>query len=155
MTRYRRSSTTSDVERTRNASAMLEDRVADLERAAGIHPRWVDLTYTSPWTDYGSGFQTGQVRRSGDIVSLRGLIKASSDPGDIPTMFVLDEGYRPPARILKAVACAASPAPGIGQVMARCDIYDDGTVSVFQPDTGSLWYGYVSLDTIPPFSVSS
>lgn len=53
---------------------------------------WTGLSFDSGWGDYG-GFQTGQYKKVGDLVFLRGLVARSSGVGT--TIATLPSGYRP------------------------------------------------------------
>jgi hypothetical protein len=132
--------------------------------AHGFHypEAWQGVTFTNSWTDYGSGFQTCQFRRFGDMVQLRGLIKS----GTIATSaFTLPVGYRPPATLILSgiTNLAASHATGaasagtahthaitsLANVAMRVDISTAGAVSIVSNASN----GYYSLSGLE-FSVS-
>ena len=84
---------------------------------AGVVP-WIDVGFANSWTNYGSGFQTCQYRKIGDVVTVRGLISSGNVPWGI---FQLAVGYRPPATLIFPVDTANS-------VHGRVDIGTDGWV---------------------------
>jgi hypothetical protein len=65
------------------------------ELTAGVAPTaWTAVTFLNGWSNYGSGFQTMQYRKVGDIVYLRGFVKGGTAS---TAVFALPVGYRPPA----------------------------------------------------------
>jgi hypothetical protein len=102
---------------------------------------WNNLSFGSGWTNLGGVWQTGQYRKFGDFVKLRGLVARTSGSGT--TIAILPVGARPPMAVLADTIAD-------GSVQARVDIYSDGTISL-QTGPG----GWVSLDSIPPFSTKA
>lgn len=57
---------------------------------------WTPVTFMNGFSNYGSGFQTVQYRKIGDIVYVRGLMAG----GALSTIcFQLPVGFRPPAHM--------------------------------------------------------
>ena len=94
---------------------------------------WDGLSFGSGWANYGGGEQTGQVKKVGDLIFLRGLVYRFTGSGT--TIATLPAGLRPAAysRFVQETAT------GVGRV----DVHPDGTV-VFVSG-GSGW---VCLDRI-------
>lgn len=60
---------------------------------------WTGLTFTAPWVNYGSVYQTGQFRKIGnDIVYLRGLVAGGASVTG-SAAFTLPVGFRPSSRV--------------------------------------------------------
>lgn len=141
-------------------SGMLR-RLASLERSEGRAARvtpWINLTFSTGWTNLAAGYQTCQYRKVGDLVTMRGLAMINTALGT-PTASVttLPAGYRPTLN-LATVASAGEP-----NMAARLDITSTGVVAaVYQmqapgsgtqvafPLTNNNW---VSLNNVS-FSVS-
>ena len=66
-----------------------------------IGEAWSGFTFGSGWANYGGDYQTGQVKKVGDVVFLRGLVYRFIGSGT--TIATLPAGYRPPARCLVGV----------------------------------------------------
>ena len=81
---------------------------------------WSNLSFGSGWTDYGGSYQTGQVKKVGDLIFLRGLVKRTSGSG--ATITTLPSDHRPPAQLLYGVHTNT----GLGRV----DIDSSGNVSL-------------------------
>lgn len=94
------------------------------------------LTFGSGWANYGGGWQTGQYRRVGDMVQLRGLVYRFSGVGTL--ICTLPTDARPPAVCRKLIANDT----GTGLI----DINTDGTVVLA---SGSV--AWISLDSMEPF----
>jgi len=94
---------------------------------------WDGLSFGSGWANYGGAYQTGQVKKVGDVVFLRGLVYRFTGSGT--TIATLPAGYRPPARCLVGVHTNT----GLG----RIDILTDGTISAI--GGGTDW---IQLDTV-------
>lgn len=62
---------------------------------------WDGFNFGTGWANYGSGWNTGQVRKVGDWVFLRGLVYRFT--GSDTTIATLPSGYRPPAGVIFAV----------------------------------------------------
>jgi len=54
---------------------------------------WTNLSFGTGWTNYGSTYQTGQYKKFGDLVLLRGLVARTSGVGTV--IANLPAGYRP------------------------------------------------------------
>lgn len=64
--------------------------------AAGvIGYSWSELTPGGGWANYGGGSATFGVRRFGDMVSIKGVLKATSSIGSGATVYTLPAEYRP------------------------------------------------------------
>jgi hypothetical protein len=103
-----------------------------LWQAIGVGPTWWQLSSAGPatawsplglqngWTNIGSGYQTAQYRKLGDIVHVRGLIKS----GPVPSLFAsFGAGFQPPAGIQFAQV-------GSGNTLAVIEILANGNFSV-------------------------
>jgi hypothetical protein len=87
-----------EILRARNASEMQQE-LTDL--LSTVTPTaWTAVTFQNSWANYGSGWQTAQYRKIGDIVYLRGLIAGGASA---TTAFTLPVGFRPPSSLLFAV----------------------------------------------------
>lgn len=105
----------------------------------GAFGAWNNLSYGSGWQDFNaSSWQSGQYRKIGDLVYLRGLVARASGVG--ATIATLPAGHWPPAPILHAVN--ATDAHG------RIDIATNGVMSLAAGTPT-----YVSLNDIPPFCI--
>lgn len=98
---------------------------------------WTGLSFGSGWANYGGAYQTGQYKKVGDIVFLRGLVARTSGVGT--TIATLPVGYRPPAQCLYIM----NTDTGAG----RLDIQTDGQIIATSGGTG-----WVQLDGLS-FSV--
>ena len=56
---------------------------------------WSELTPGGGWANYGGGSATFGVRRFGDMVSIKGVLKATSSIGSGATVYTLPAEYRP------------------------------------------------------------
>jgi hypothetical protein len=101
---------------------------------------WGGLSFGSGWANYGSGWQTGQVRKFGCLIQLRGLVYRFTGTGT--TICTLPIGQRPPANVLLSVITDS----GIG----RIDVQTDG--NVVHQSGGTTW---VSLNSAAPFSIKA
>lgn len=82
---------------------------------------WVDFTYTTGWTDFGTGaglYEGGRYRKVGDIVYLEGLVKRTSGSSYVIT--TLPTGFRPANRHMFA--------SNQGGSFGRVDIENNGEV---------------------------
>ena len=87
---------------------------------------WTGVTFQNGWANYGSGYQTCQYRKIGDVVQLRGV--ATNATGNT-VAFTLPAGYRPPAVVeltthTGAAALARITVDSIGQ----CTLQGAGNV---------------------------
>ena len=94
---------------------------------------WDGLSFGSGWANYGGSYQTGQVKKVGDLVFLRGLVYRFT--GTSVSIATLPVGYRPPAQCLIGVLTNT----GIG----RIDIQADG--QIVWSSGGTDW---IQLDTV-------
>lgn len=81
----------------------LGKRVAKLERSMGkvLPGPWTNFVFGSNWTNYGSGFQTCQWRKVGDVVELRGLATlVTPGTGGTSIITVFPVGARPAMTLL-------------------------------------------------------
>ena len=101
---------------------------------------WTNLSFGTGWADFAGGYQTGQYRKIGDMVYLRGLCKRTAGVGT--TIATLPTGHRPPLTSLNQVEATG----GLG----RIDIYTTGELNL---TAGTATY--VSLSDIPPFSITA
>lgn len=100
---------------------------------------WMPLpTYGAQWSNYGGGWETGQYRKVGDIVELRGLVqRGSSAPS--ATLCTLPVGFRPAGgQIFTCMGYALANNWGI-----RMDVLANGNVNLDISNT----YGGASLGT--------
>ena len=79
---------------------------------------WTGLSFGSGWASYGGGFNSGQYKKVGDIVFLRGLVARTSGVGT--TIATLPSGYRPAAQCV--FITNATDAFG------RVDVQTDGVI---------------------------
>jgi len=79
---------------------------------------WTGLSFGSGWTSYGSSYQTGQYKKVGDLVLLRGLVARTSGVGT--TIATLPAGYRPPAQCLYTIHTNTGDG--------RLDVQTDGQI---------------------------
>lgn len=98
------------------------DRVV-LGSAATSQP-WIALTMSSPWVNYGAGWNAAQYRKIGDKVEIRGLIAGGFNGSTIAVMSV---GYRPPGGLIYTTEVEY----GTGLLQARLDILSDGTLRTY------------------------
>lgn len=98
---------------------------------------WAGLSFGSGWANYGGAYQTGQYKKVGDLVLLRGLVARTSGVGT--TIATLPSGYRPLAQCLYIM----NTDTGVG----RLDIQTDGQIIATAGGTG-----WVQLDNLS-FSV--
>jgi hypothetical protein len=94
---------------------------------------WTNVTFITPWVNYGSGYQTAQYRKIGDRVELRGLVRGGAN---LSTIFSLPVGFRPPARLLLSTQTNTN-------VAGRVDVDTLGNVIMQNGDTG-----WISLDNL-------
>lgn len=80
---------------------------ADRLILGAVSTPWTALTLTNSWTNT-SGFQTGQYRRVGDMVHLRGYLTAGTNGA---SAFTLPAGFRPPASFDVPVASYTGGSP--------------------------------------------
>lgn len=74
--------------------APISDSIMALEGDGALSsplPTWTPLTLAGAWVYYGAPFATPAVRKNGDYVQCKGLIKS----GAVGTLFTLPVGYRP------------------------------------------------------------
>jgi hypothetical protein len=93
---------------------------------------WTNVSFGSGWTDYGGSYQTGQYKKVGDFVFLRGLVKRTS--GSDVSIATLPSGHRPPAQCLIGVLTNT----GIGRVDIQTDgqiVWSSGGVDWLQLDS--------------------
>lgn len=81
---------------------------------------WQSLSFNTGWGDYGAPYQTGQYKRVGDFVFLRGLVKRSSGVATI--IATLPSGYRP------AAFCHAATTSS--NAFAEIDINSSGQIDL-------------------------
>jgi len=101
---------------------------------------WTNLSFGTGWTNFASGWQTGQYRKIGDMVYLRGLVKRTS--GSSLTVTTLPTGHRPPGDLLFDVIS--------NDLLGRVNILTTGAINLA---IGSVTY--VNLSDIPPFSITA
>ncbi len=106
---------------------------------AGGFGAWTNITFGTGWDNFGGGFQTGQYRKIGDMVYLRGMVLRTSGVGT--TITTLPAAHWPPATVL----CDVQSASALG----RIDISTAGVVT-FIAGTAGTW---INLSDIPPFSI--
>lgn len=95
---------------------------------------WNGLSFGSGWANYGGSYQTGQVKKVGDLVLLRGLVYRFT--GSVTTIATLPAGFRPPAQVLFIVDASGS--------RGRIDIDASGNI-ILQDGSPS---SYLQLDGI-------
>lgn len=84
-------------------------RLEVMERVGGqslIDSGWISPTLQNSWVDYGSPYTSGQYRKIGKIVYLKGLLKNGTVGSDDNTnvIFQLPSNYRPQADMLISLA---------------------------------------------------
>ncbi len=85
--------------------------------------QWTDLIFETGVTNYGFNYQSGQYRKTGDGVCLRGLISYAGAAGvDIA---ILPPTFRPPAILIFNTG-------DTGQVTDRVDVYANGAIRLLQ-----------------------
>jgi hypothetical protein len=83
--------------------ASLASRITDLEEDSG----WLSLTLADPWANYGGSYEPAAVRRKGDRLRLRGMVRNSSalTGSTAYNIGTLPDGFpRPPYNLPKACA---------------------------------------------------
>lgn len=94
---------------------------------------WSNVSFNTGWGNFGGIYRTGQYKKLGDLVFLRGFVKRSS--GSSTTMFTLPSGYRPSQQEILTSSSA--------DAWCRVDIETDGDVVIF---TGGDPTNWVSLN---------
>lgn len=94
---------------------------------------WGGLSFGSGWANYGGAYQTGQIKKVGDFIFLRGLVYRFTGSGTV--IATLPSGHRPPAQCLIGIHTNT----GLG----RIDIQTNGQIVLV--GGGADW---VSLDGI-------
>lgn len=115
--------------------------VTYFQNAIGAFGPWYNLSLFSGWSNAGSGYQTAQYRKIGDVVHLRGLVVSSSTSSNVAQ---LPTGYWPTAgRLIFAL--------WTGTTNYRVDVTTSGVITCagWTPASGN----YVALDGIQ-FTVS-
>jgi len=112
---------TNEVNRLTTQSDAYGPRITNLETATA-KGAWTTPTLLNGWLQYGSGWQTLQYRKIGDIVYIRGLIKSGTVPS---TIFTLPTGFRPLA--INQFVCMGNVS-----AVAYFNVYTDGVVSAVQ-----------------------
>lgn len=87
-----------------------------------IGSTWSNLSFGSGWTNYGSYWGTGQYKRAGDIVMLRGMVYRSSGSGTV--IGTLPVGSRPGTHEVYVVATNSgygevTISPSTGEITHR------------------------------------
>jgi hypothetical protein len=101
---------------------------------------WTNITFNTGWVNFGAGYQTGQYRKVGDMVFLRGLVvRTSGADANITTLPTL---HRPPANMLYDILS--------NDLLGRVDISTAGVVTL----TIGAAANWVNLSDIPPFSIT-
>lgn len=104
-----------------------------MQMAGILGEGWIGVDFYSGWSNYNSGWTTGQYKKFGDLVMIRGLIQRLS--GVLITMFILPAGYRPAASCMFATNTSTT--------LSRIDINSGGVASLVLGDTA-----WVSIDNI-------
>ncbi|MDQ7780152.1 MAG: hypothetical protein RDV41_10660, partial [Planctomycetota bacterium] len=100
---------------------------------------WTAGSFGTGWSNYGSGYQTVQYERVGDLVFLRGLANSGGNLwATYPTIITLPEGFRPNGRLIFSQEGNANAA-------VRVDVATNGQVQWSAGGSGSGW---LSLDGI-------
>lgn len=86
-------------------------------RALDVDSGWKYPTFQNGWSNY-SGYEVARYRKRNGIVYVNGLVK----DGSIGTIFTLESGFRPPARLIMSGLSASNT--GVG----RFDIHTDGRI---------------------------
>lgn len=102
---------------------------------------WTKLTPIAPWVVFGAPFASIMVRRRGQHVTVRGLVKT----GTSGTIFQLPSGYRPGANELFTTVCSA----GIAAIQV---VAATGFVVLNNVSSGGSTAGFMSLDAISFFT---
>lgn len=104
---------------------------------------WLPLAFAPGWQGYQTGnttYGTGQYRKVGDIVTVRGLVESNSALGTIGTNIgTLPAGFRPP---YQAIFNQQSSVAGL----ARVDVQNNGVINISgaAPATGN-WVSLVGI----------
>jgi hypothetical protein len=80
---------------------------------------WANVSFENSWVNLGSGYQSAQYRKVGDIVYLRGSIKDGSSG---TTAFTLPANFRPPAHVQYATR------GNVSGTVAFCTVFSSGAV---------------------------
>jgi hypothetical protein len=103
---------------------------------------WQDLTFAANWSNYGADFASGQFKKVGDLVFLRGLVLCSAviSPSNL-VIATLPVGYRPSGHI-------GVPGVGVNSWSSFVSYYitSDGVISVYGSNLAVS--GWVSLNNI-------
>lgn len=94
----------------------------DITDIGQIGSTWSNLSFGSGWTNYGSYWGTGQYKRAGDIVMLRGMVYRSSGSGTV--IGTLPVGSRPGTHEVYVVATNSgygevTISPSTGEITHR------------------------------------
>lgn len=104
-------------------------------------PVWTGFSYGANWSNFGSGYQTGQYwKDDSGIVHLHGLITRSGGFIGGETMLTLPVGFRPTGQ--EIFAC-----DGEGCII-RVDILTNGVVQLIGPSVGTAGAFWVSMNGI-------
>lgn len=85
-----------------------------------IGSTWSGFSFGSGWTNLGSGYQNGQVKKVGDLILLSGVVYRNSGSGTL--IATLPSGYRPAAGLVLNVFTSS----GVGRV----DVGTDGSMNL-------------------------
>jgi len=98
---------------------------------------WAGLSFGTGWSNYGSGYQTCQYKKVGDLIFVRGLATSGANLwSTYPTIGTLPAGYRPSGRLI-----FSADMTGAG----RIDVLTSGLIIHVSGGGGS---GYISLNDI-------
>jgi hypothetical protein len=113
--------------------------------AKGSATVWLPLPYTSPWTDFGNGYRSGQyMREASGRVTVRGLaVKSSGTLINGDPVATLPAGFCPALREMFPV----SGANGGTASAFRMDVLANGQIVVQGPASGGA-ANYMSLSGI-------
>jgi hypothetical protein len=101
---------------------------------------WADVSFGTGWSNYGSGYQSVQYKKFGDLIFLRGLASSQTNLwAAYPVIFVLPDNFRPSSGRLVFSQC------GNANAIVRVDITTAGQVRWVAGGAGNDW---ISLDGI-------
>lgn len=103
---------------------------------------WGDFSFNSGWSNFAGGYSTGQYRRVGDMIQLKGLIKNSNPSIASGTITTLPTGFRPST--LTIFVCQSADAV---HGSSRIDVDTNGNVNLSAHNSGG-GAAFISLEGI-------
>lgn len=107
-----------------------------LDAKAGVvaDSGWISVTFQNGWADFGPGYSTGQYRKIGNRVSLKGMVKNGTMGSPI---FTLPSAYRPANSELVQFPVASNDAFGI--------VYINGSGGVISNVGSNVWVALTGI----------